>query len=518
MVLAVWSRRKWLAIMTFCAGLAAAVGVAIFLPNRYRAEAKLLIDRQQIPEAMVKSTVTSAIDTRVQTITQEILSRSRLENLITRLDLYADLRERLPLDQLIGRMRRDILVELKQAEHDSRDFARGTFTISFSGSDAQQVALVANTLASFYVEENLKARERQAVGTSHFVQAQLEAVKAKLDEQEQRVSAFKERYMGDLPQQQEANLATLKQLNEQLRTNSDTQTRASERRAMLEKQLAEVDGYRAAGGPDATAARLAQLNQELTELRTRFSEKYPDVIRMRAEIAALETRLNSAKRDKKWEKDKETAVPASPYVMQLRQAVGEVELEIKSLKAEAEGLRRSIANYQRRVEQAPRRELEFQMLARDYEATKEVYHSLLKRQGEAQMAESMEQGQKGEQFRILEPATVSYQPAKPNRARLILMGLLLSLGVAAGVVLLAEQLDTSFHTVDDLRAFARVPVLASIPSIVTEGDLGQRRRRFYVGAAAAVVGLMLIVGSAYSIATGKMPLVGELAQGRLLRM
>jgi len=287
---------------------------------------------------------------------------------------------------------------------------------------------------------------------------------------------------------------------------------------MLERQLAEVGGFRAASSPNATAARLIQLNQELTELRTRFSEKFPDVIRVQAEIAALEKRLNSAKRDKKPGKDAEAAAPVSPYVLQLRQAVGEADLEIKSLKAEASGLRRSIANYQQRVELAPRRELEFQLLARDYEATRELYHSLLKRHGEAQMAESMEQGQKGEQFRIIEPATIPEQPARPNRARLIFLGLLLSLGLAAGVALLAEQLDTSFHTVDDLRAFSRVPVLVSIPSILTAADLRQKRWRFCLGATAVGLGLALIVGSSYGFATGRIPLVGEFARARLLRM
>lgn len=184
------------------------------------------------------------------------------------------------------------------------------------------------------------------------------------------MSEFKELYMGDLPQPQEANLATLKQLNEQLRLNSDTQTRISDRRAMLAKQLAEVEGYRAAGGPDATATRIAQLHQELTELRTRFSAKYQDVIRLQAEIAALEERLRRSKRDKKPGKAEEPAVPASPYVFQLKETISGVDLEMKALKAEVKGLRRSIAIYQQRVEQAPRRELEFQALSRDYETTK----------------------------------------------------------------------------------------------------------------------------------------------------
>jgi succinoglycan biosynthesis transport protein ExoP len=515
--LAVWSRRKWLAILALSGTFAGVVSLAMFLPDVYQSRAKVLIERQQIPEAFVMSTVTSVVGTRLQTISQEILSRLRLESLITHFDLYPDMRRQVPLERVIGRMRQDIRVELNQVDRESRDFASSTFTISYSGSDLRKLAPVANALASLYIEENLKIRERQAVGTSQFMQTQLEEVKEKLDEQERRVTAFKERYIGDLPQQQEANLATLTQLNEQLRLNSDTQLRIGERRVMLTKQLAEAEGFKAAGGPDATAARIAQLNQELTELRTRFSDKYPDVIRVNAEIATLKERLRNDKGDKQSGKEKETAAPASPYVLQLKQAIGEIDLQIKALRAEAEVLRRSSADYQRRVELAPRRELEFQTLSRDYEITKELYRSLLNRQGQAQMAESMEQRQKGEQFRIIEPATAPEQPVAPDRVRLIFMGLMLSFGLAAGVVVLAEYLDTSFHTVDDLRSFSGVPVVVSIPRIVTAADLSRRWWRFRLGAAAAVVGLMLIIGSSYLVAMGKVPLVGEPVRSRLLR-
>lgn len=513
--LEVWSRRKWLAILTFGGAFTAVVSIVMFLPDIYRSSATVLIEDQQIPEAFVKSTVTSAVETRLQTISQDILSRSRLESLINRFGLYTDSQKQVPPERLIEQVRKDIQLELKQVERREGDRATVSFTISFSGRDPQKVAQVTNTLASFYVQENLKVRERQAVGTTEFLQVRLEETKKRLEEQERRVSKFKERYIGDLPQQQEANLATLKQLNEQFRLNSDNQIRINERRALLAKQLAEAEGFRPAGGPDATAARIAQLQQELTELRTRASDKYPDVVRMQSEIAALEEQLSRAKRNKKPEK--ETAAPTSPYVLQLKQTVNEVNAEIKALRAEAESLRRSTALYQRRVENAPRREQEFQALARDYETTKEVYHSLMKRQEEAQLAESMERRQKGEQFRIFDPATASGQPAAPNRARPIFIGLLLSLGLAAGAVVLAEQLDLSFHTVDDLRAFSRVPVLVSIPRIVTDADANRMRWRFRLGTTAAMVGLMLIVGSSYLVAKGKVPLVGPFAQSQLLK-
>lgn len=176
-VLEVWSRRKWLAILIFAGTFAAVVSIVKFLPDVYRASAKVLIERQQIPEAFVRSTVTSVVETRLQTMRQEILSRSRLENLITRFDLYTDMKKQASLERVIQRMRRDIQVELKQVEREARDVASSTLTISYSGSDPQKAALVTNTLASFYVEENIKIRERQAVGTSQFIQSRMEETK-----------------------------------------------------------------------------------------------------------------------------------------------------------------------------------------------------------------------------------------------------------------------------------------------------------------------------------------------------
>src|SRR3989454_11300015 len=329
-LLAVWSRRKWLAILAFVAPLATGVSLIAFLPNIYRSAATVLAERQQVPEFFVRSTVTSAIETRIQTISQEVLSRSRLEALINRFGLYANLRERVPLEGVIERMRGDIKLELKSLElKGSLREASVAFTISYQGSDPGTVSLVTNTLASFYNEENLKARERQATGTAEFLRVQLGETKKRLDEQEQRVSAFKRRYMGELPQQMETNLTTLERLHAQLRLNADNQTRAAERRQALSSQLAEAESLLSSptgmpGGPaappESPELRLTRLKEELTKLRTQFSEKYPDVILLAAEVAALERELADAKSRDAAEEKPTAPQPATPYVLRLKEA------------------------------------------------------------------------------------------------------------------------------------------------------------------------------------------------------
>lgn len=508
---AVWSRRKWLGILVFAAPFSAAVALVTFLPSIYRSTTTVVVERQQVPEAFVRSTVTGGVETRLQTISQESLSRSRLEGLITRFGLYPDLRDRVPPEELIERMRRDIQLVPKRVNQRGRGGATIAFSLSYMGSDPRTVVLVANTLASFFIEENLKVREQQATGTAEFLRSQLGEAAQRLAEQEGRVSEFKKRYIGELPQQMAANLATLERLNGALQLNSGNLTRANERRAALAKQLAGPDGFGAAGGPDATAARIARLNQELAELRTRFTDKYPDVVRVKSEIAALERQLAEAKIDR--EGQKETAAPVSPGILRLRQEISAVEAEITVLKTGEQNLRRDIAVYQRRVENTPRREQEFEELSRDYETRRQLYRSLLTRHEESQLSESMEQHQKGEQFRILDPAIASQQQAAPNRIRLILIGLMLSLGLAVGAVTLAEYLDTSFHTVDDLRTFSKVPVLVSIPRIVTAADARRRRWQFRLAAVSAMLALALIVGASYFIAHGNEKLVRLLPGG-----
>ncbi len=538
--LAIWSRRKWLAIPTFLAPLAAGVSLIGAVPNIYRSEATVLVDRQQVPEAFVKSTVTSALETRLHTISQEVLSRSRLEDLINRFDLYGDLRKKASLEIVIERMRSDIKLELKSAELRGLREATVAFTISYQGRDPDRVALVANTLASFYIDENLKARERQATGTAEFLKVQLTETKKRLDEQEQRVSAFKRRHLGELPQQMETNLTTLDRLHAQLRQNADSQTRAAERRQALSSQLAETEALVASsqvyqssaaspalGGAAVTPelrdeARLAQKREELGRLRTQFSDKYPDVKDLAAEVAALERAIERNQTRSKSKSEPNTnasaastssqPTPATPYVLRLKEALAEAQTDLKVLKGEEGRLRAEIASYQARVENVPRREQEFKELSRDYDSTRDLYNTLLKRYEEAQLAESMEQRQKGEQFRLLDAAVPNTRPAAPSRVKLLLMTLVAASGLAVGAVLLAEHLDTSFHDVDELRAFTDVPVLVSIPKVVTPTDLGRTWWRVRLGALVLVVGLVVIVGITYMAFKGNERLVSLLTR------
>jgi polysaccharide chain length determinant protein (PEP-CTERM system associated) len=510
-----WGRRKWLAVLVFAAPFIAAVSMIFSLPTFYRSTALVLVERQQVPEAFVPSTVTSELESRLHTISQEILSRSRLEALITRFGLYPSLRKQLSNEEVVERMRKDVKLELKATNtKEGRPSTTTAFALSYRGPDPQTVALVTNTLASFYIEENLKARERQATGTADFLKAQMNETRKRLDELEARVSEFRRRYLGELPQQMQANLATLENLNTQLRITSDNQMRAAERRDSLTGLLAEAaSSPQAFGAAPGSAAeprtvRLNRLRQELASARARYMEEHPTVVRLKAELAATEREAAEPSASGPGA----TAGLSNPYVMRLRETLSATETESKVLKAEEQRLRTAIAAYQTRLENTPKREQEFQEVSRDYESTKQHYESLTKRYEAAQLAESMEQRQKGEQFRVLDPAVPSLIPAAPNRLKLLAMSLVLSLGLAGGALMLAEMLDTSFHSTDELRHFTNVPVLVSVPRIVTEADRKRQQQRFRLAAAGAMLGLIVIAAGSIFIGHGNEQLVQILAK------
>jgi protein tyrosine kinase modulator len=523
--LAIWRRRWWLALPAFALPLVAGVVLVLSMPRVYQSRALVLVDRQQVPEEFVRPTVTSVLEVRLQTISEEILSRSRLDALITRFGLYPKLRDKAASELVVQQMRRDIQLDLYDSGGRSGS-ATIAFSISYRGTDPQTVAQVTNALASSYIEENLKVRERQSTGTADFLRIQLADTKKRLDVLEQRVSEFKRQHLGELPEQMQTNLAVLGQLGEQVRQITLSQVRLAEKREILELQAqAATPGTTVVTSPsgeavvavDARLVQLARLQQELSDLLRRFTERYPDVQNVRAQIAVLEREIATtpapAPERRPAAGDSGASLTTNPVATRIRQALAELDAEMKTLKEEERRLRAAFAAYERRVDNTPRREQEFQELSRDYATTKDLHVTLTRRYDEAQLAEQMEQRQKGEQFRILDPAVPSAEPAAPERGKLLGMVLALSLGLAGGLVLLAEQLDTSFHAVDELRAFTPAPVLVSIPRLVTERDRRRRQRRLQAATAGVVLGAMVLAVAAHYVARNNDQLVWLVSRG-----
>ena len=392
-------RRPWWLLVPLVLCLAASYGVFRTMTPIYRASTLVMVEKQKVPADYVKATVTTDIDERLKTIEQQITNRDNLERIIVEMNLYPEVRSGAPVEKVVDQMRRrDLAVE-----------RRGdVFRIYFKDRDAVRSAAVANRIAELFIAQNLKIREDQAQGTSSFLGTELAETKQKLEQQEARIAAFKRVYMGALPEQRDSNLQAVSQLQTKLEINMDAVDKAEMRKIFLQAQIAELQKPVAApplpalpSGP-AAPTRLDQLRAQLAELTSRYTDRHPDVIRTREEIARLEHMESTA-----IEESEATPMPApaprvAPVSPALRGELEAVNLEIRSLRAERERILADISSYQARVEAIPGVEQQLLSLTRDYDNIKKSYESLLTKRIDARLAENLEKSRQGEQFTILE--------------------------------------------------------------------------------------------------------------------
>lgn len=478
-------RRRWLAAMLFAGAFAVIASIAYSLPDYYRASASIMINQDNAP-ASIRSSVSNELEPRLFAVTQEVTSRENLQRLIDEEGLYADLRGTTSDAALVERMRRDISIERERVEV---SWGRGTtiaFTLTYQGFDRDSVASVTNKLAELYVGENTRIRTRQASQTTEFLKAQLDNAQAKLDQQERSINQYRESRLGELPEQQSANLATLERLNAQLRMNNENQLRTMERRRELVARM-DAEGYSSGDGSE----RLSRLRQELADLRTRYSDRHPDVIRVQAEIDGIQDGGPRAS----------SAAPTA-----LSSQVNRLDGELEALRREETRLKNSTAVYEQRIANMPRREQELSALTRDYNAVREQYTELLSSYEDALLAESLE-NRNAQEFQLMDYAVAPDKPAGPPRVRLLLMAAVLSLMFAGAGVVVAEQLDSSFHSIDELKGFTGVPVVAGIPRIVTLGDLVRGWVRVGASVTGAIALLSVLVVGGYLFGSDNTALV-----------
>ena len=521
----IFRRRKHLVGVVVATVLAAFVPFALYLPDLYRATAVVLVERP-VPESFVRSAVTGELEGRLHVIKQEILSRTRLTELITRFDLYPNLRKRYPLDTALDQMRHDMEIELTGPEQVSGRKTTVAFKLSYTGASGATVAAVTNALAAFYVDQNDSIRANEATRTAEFLKAQLAATKQQLEQREHEITNYTSRHPGELPQQVEVNLAALERLNTQLRLNGERQLKVLEdREKVSEGAIAAVDIPMAAraAAMQPRSERLEQMKRELQALQSQFTSRYPDVVRLRTEIIALEREQQDALvRDVQQGKSEvakpEARQPAGSAEASLplpgtarRKTLEALSQELDRLKTEEASLRLTIGKFEKRLEGVPEREQEFGRIGRDYQGAKDLYDSLLKRYAEAQVGESMEADRQGEHFRILEPALPPPSPVAPNRQRLLVVALMLAIAAGVGAALIIEQCDQTFHSGDAIREFTTVPVLATIPNIRL--DAGKATPRFVVTAASVLVLIALVATVSAHVARGNEQIVWMLARG-----
>jgi polysaccharide biosynthesis transport protein len=484
-------RRKWGLIIPALLVFLAAAGVALLLPPVYRSSSTILIEEQEIPAEFVRATVTSYAEERIQMIKQRVMSFSRLSELVTRFNLYPDLRQSWPTERIVAKMRDDIRVEPVSAEVKDPRTGRATsatiaFTLSYEGRNPETVLQVANTLTSLFLSENQQVRERQTEETTQFLEVEMNRVKAELAGLDTQIATFKETHTQELPELFQVNLEAKERTERDIDRLTDQIRTLKDRESFLQSQLSGLSMN--FGNEDRK--RLEELKIQLVNLKTRFSDEHPDVIKMRREIADMEQQVARARPGRQASPEASfTPIDSeNPAYVTLTSQLATTGFELESLTRQIQALRQRAEQYARRIETSPRVEKAYNALLLERSNTQAKYNDLMAKYMESQVAHGLEKERKGERFTIIDPARLPQRPVKPNRLAILLIGFVLAVGGGVGFAALREFSDDSVRDFRRLSRATPYPVLVGIPRIETRGDVARRRwKRAAVSFALVVV-------------------------------
>jgi polysaccharide chain length determinant protein (PEP-CTERM system associated) len=503
-------KRRWLMIIPFCLALIAGIYLALTLPKIYEASTLILVEPQSVPSNLVTEIVSTDIDSRITTIQQQILSRTNLEKIIDRFKLFPNPgSEDMFMEDKVASIRQRIVVDVLRAKR-----GPNTFSISFADSNPETAMKIANGLAMLFIDENLKIREAQAHGTSDFLEDELQTMRTRLVAVEEKLRAYRQRYRGELPEQMEGNLRILDnlqlQLSEREQRMSDEKNRLIEIENQIQARKELLSTSTTVQSETNEIVTLEQLKKQLANLETGYTDRHPDVIRLRAQIANLEAKYKSEALESADAPATDTSVNQTAFLTdntlreQIKQRT-EIKIAIKSLVGDIAKIKRRINTYQQRVERTPKREEELLTLNRDYSNIQESYNSLLNRQLEAEIALNMEKKQKGEQFRIIDPARQPRKPFSPDLRRLFMIILAAGLGLGAGLIFLLDFLNSSLKDPEKFEDDLGLAVLATIPKVYQKKDFRLKRLNQAMTALSLVVAACLLAGFAALVFHGVEP-------------
>jgi len=520
--LALVRRRRWLLLLTFFAGWLIVWGVSWLLPSIYRSGTLILAEQPTVPRPFVAPHVASDSQDRLQTITQQILSRTRLLHIIDNLSLYAKERQRLSRDNVVGRMRKDIEIESVRDENNELT----AFNIYYSSRDPRVAQQVTSELTNLFVSENLEARQAQSENTTKFLESELEEARKNLGEQEEKVRQFKGRHFGELPGQLQRNLQILTGLQNQLQSEDEALNRAKQQNVYLELLLGQhrnFQGSAKTGTEDGSIMGLPALDQEHEKLRAQLTDlsahstlRPPDVRKLQERATRTErirdqptANLTSGAANS----DKASAIsPIALDAARLRDAEPMMELEsqlkgnqieIGNRQRAIEDVKSKISEYQVRLNRAPVMEQQLADLTRGYDQSKANYDSLQKKKNDSELATSLELKQQGGHFRVLDPPSLPVKPYSSNRLKFCAMGLAVGLLLSGAATAGAELLDDRIHDGKSLKKLIQIPVLSEIPNFSTDKEKrAERRDGWLVWATASLMAVSIFAGTALSYFRG----------------
>jgi polysaccharide chain length determinant protein (PEP-CTERM system associated) len=474
-------RRWWIIAIPAIIFPIVGYGITFFVQPEYLSQTLVLVEQQKVPESYVKAVVTEDLSGRLASMKEQILSRSRLQPIIERFNLFAN--SGLSMDDRIDRTRKNIGIAPIQSEIARTNGLPGFF-ISFKASDPRTAQLVCGEIQSLFVSENLSDRAASAAGTTDFLKGQLAEAKAKLDEQDEKLRKFQQTYVGKLPGAESSNINMLTTLNTQLDAATQAIARLEQNKSYVESMAALQQNQASQVGehgttPQGRQGELQQLQAQEADLTSRYTDDYPDVVSVRRKIRELREQIANAPAPAAPTPAASTPKPAdSIAALQLRTQLRSMDQEIAMKKRDQASIQSQLHLYQERVASSPEVEEEYKSITRDNQTAQTFYDELLNKIQTATMAANLEKRQQGEQFRVMDEPNLPESPSSPKRPVFIMGGLAAGLFLGLFIVGTLEYLDTAVRSERDIWAFTKLPTLGVIAFNGEPEQVKSRRRWF----------------------------------------
>ncbi len=481
--LTILKRRWWIIAIPAIIFPIVGFGITFLVQPQYISQTLVLVEQQKVPESYVRSVITEDLSGRLATMKEQILSRSRLQPIIERFNLFSG--GKLSMDDRIDLTRKNIGITPIQSEIARTNGLPGFF-ISFKASDARTAQLVCGEIQSLFVSENMSDRTASAAGTTDFLKGQLADAKAKLDEQDARLAKFQQTYMGKLPGAEASNINMLSSLNTQLDAATQALARMEQDKTYVESVLAMQLQNQASQspehgglGPQGEQQELQQLLAQEADLTSRYTNDYPDVVAVKRKIAELRQKIASTPPAPTVALAPSVPKTLEPMgIQQIRAQIRSMELAIAQKKHDQAGIQTQLHIYQERVASSPAIEEEYKSITRDNQTAQQFYDELLNKMNQSKMAVDLERRQQGEQFRVMDEPNLPEAPAFPVRRVFVSGGLGAGLALGLLIVALLEYMDTAVRSERDIWAFTKLPTLGVI-GFNGEPEPAQTKRRWF---------------------------------------
>jgi protein tyrosine kinase modulator len=498
-------RRRWWLVLPAVLFWAAALVVSLVLPAKYRSETLVLIEEEGVPAQYVTPNVSVDLQQRLQSLTEQTLSRPRLEQIINELHLYGSISGRVVSDDAVKQMRRDTTVELIKG-NGRGDIA--AFKIIYSASSPQQAQKVTSRLASLFIQDSLSRQKRQSEETTAFLESQLDDARKDLEKQEALLREFRGKNLGELPEQMQSNVQILSGLQDRLQSATVSLHQAEQQKLYLgsligwsSKASSNANGGdEPAGVPTPVDEQIDKMKAELASLSARYTPLHPDVVHLKEQIATAEKARSQMESNARPAKGEETGATAErrsgqraiPALTQLQSQFKANELEITNRKQEIAAVEKQIGQYQARLDLTPIREQQLEEVTRNHAQSRTYYESLLAKKLQSEMATDLSKRQEAGQFRTIDPPTLPQKPYWPNQLKFSAAGLFVGLLTGLAALALKETIDGRIYGEDDLSRWAMATVIATVPPLPTSAEREHQARWRSVEIAVASALLILV--------------------------